>query len=556
MLNRIFLVLALIQIILLSESCVNNNNEFNLLAGSEISYNYTSSGDKIHSVSIIFPEVQDVYGKYLFIKAYYKMFDIVLNSIDTIFYNEIEVPKLPFEDVRIFNEKDFNFRLLSLNVKKLSSVTLIFTTPRNKKKAKLDLVSLVNEKGFNTYFLDYPAYVNSNFPVIKIESNHSITEIKDEATVYVYSNSNESKEASSHSPDYKGKCTLKIRGNTSKEFRKKGFKLELTDSIERNISLLGMPKEHDWVLHGPYKDISLIRNKFAYDMAMDIGYYAARTEFCELIINNEYLGIYLLTEKIKADKNRVNIMKNELSKDTIESYIIKIDKGKGIIFRSDYKSKIDSGWSQYFYSVYPSYNQITKKQRQIIFREINDFEQSLLAKGSLYMDKINLESFVDYFIIQELTRNIDAYRLSTFIHKYKDGKLNMGPVWDFNYSLGITNYNDGYKFEGWVYQSKAVPFWWEKLLEKNEFKTLLINRWFDLRKDIVCLDSINRRIDDLVFGIDPDAMDRNFVRWNVFNEKLWVRQVAVSSYDEEIEYIKNWLKNRIIWIDENIKELP
>lgn len=312
-----------------------------------------------------------------------------------------------------------------------------------------------------------------------------------------------------------------------------------------------MPNEHDWVLHGPIKDISLIRNKFAYELSRKLGNTASRTQFCELIINHEYLGIYTLTESIKRDKNRVKLKKNSQPDNHLSSYLIKIDKGGDLLFRSKYRSEIDSGWWQYFYSVYPKEKNFKPSQRKQIKNDINTIEKAFLLNVK-QLDQININSFIDYFIVNELTRNIDAYRLSTFMHKNIGEKLTIGPVWDFNYSLGLTKYNQGYNPEGWVYKGEAVPFWWDKLLQNDEFKSKLTQRWFELRKKELNLHTIYYTIDNYILELEP-ALERNFNRWDVFDNHLSVRKHMVLSHDEEIELIKKWIAQRLNWIDEQME---
>ena len=209
-----------------------------------------------------------------------------------------------------------------------------------------------------------------------------------------------------------------------------------------------MPIENDWIFNAPYTDKSLMRNVIIYKMARDAGRYASRTQYFELVLNGEYNGVYVMLEKIKRDKNRVNISKlnpNEISGDDITGgYIIKIDKWDGENLGGWYSNLIEysnnrkEGFYQYHY---PKPDDINYQQKEYIQDYINNFEK--LMKSNEYSDPltgfpsiIHWDSFIDFFIMQEITKNIDGYRLSTYLHKDKDsdgGRLVAGPIWDFNF---------------------------------------------------------------------------------------------------------------------------
>lgn len=551
----LFVVLYLI-VILTTNSCTDSDaNSRNLLDDAIIEYNYVESGSNVKSLTIKLVSSYQTIDKYLYIQCHHNC-NLVLNSQnDTILYNRVEVKKLPLKSVKIIPYTDLQFTIQYLDSIDLSTITVLFVNPIKKSRIKLERISIIDRDYFNLLVNKYPEFVKSDLPILKINSDYSVTSHYQLSTLSIF-NPNSTLQYSSDSTycDYSGTCKLKIRGQTSKYYPKKGFKIEIVDSLHRNVNLLGMPKEHDWVLHGPYMDISLMRNKIAYDLYRDMGRYAPRLRFCELVVNNEYLGIYLLTESIKVDKNRVNIKKNSPDSNHVKSFIIKIDKGEKPIFYSDYKSKIDSGWHQYFYAVYPKYKNLNSKQKQNIKSEIDFFERALLKDDNSYRKYININSFIDFFILNELAKNIDAYRLSTFIYKNKGGKINIGPVWDFNYSFGLTSHNNGFSPEGWVFSFKAVPFWWRLLLQKPDFKTALIKRWGELRIDLIYTEMIDKKIDRLALLV-ASSQKRNFYKWDILNKDILPRYTDVKSMEEEVVNIKKWLDMRIKWLDIHIKTI-
>jgi hypothetical protein len=293
--------------------------------------------------------------------------------------------------------------------------------------------------------------------------------------------------------DYNGKIGIEIRGSSSQSFPKKQYGIELkTDTgADRDASLLGMPAEEDWILFGPYNDKSLMRDVLTYQLGRALGrVYAPRTKYCEVVINNEYRGVYALIEKIKRDQNRVNIDRLEpqdnAGVELTGGYILKIDKPSGNS-GPGFNSKIPP-WPNprgqvitYQYE-YPDFTEITSAQKTYIQNYIHSFEAALNGadftdpqKG--YSSFIDSDSFVDYLIMTELTRNVDGYRISTFLYKQKDtegGKLVMGPIWDYNLGLGNADYCAGGITSGFAYDFNSVcgvaspdagpffsqPAWW------------------------------------------------------------------------------------------------
>lgn len=361
--------------------------------------------------------------------------------------------------------------------------------------------------------------------------------------------------------DYHGRIAIELRGSSSISYPKKQYRLETQDSsgANFNVSLLGLPRENDWILYGPYDDLSLIRNVLAFKLSNDMGRYASRTRFCELILNNDYRGLYILMEKIKQDNNRVNITEMDsldIAGDSVTGgYIIKIDKieGENIGLWSSSRGVL----YQYHY---PKADEIISAQEDYIQNLMDEFEAVMSNPNPAHPDNgypkyIDIDSFVDHFILSELCKNVDAYRISTYIYKDRDsedGKLNMGPIWDFNLSLGKAWFQaDMYITEGWQVDYNyhrpndwpKVPFWWEILGHNSEFVNRATVRWHELRSGILQKDSLFRYI-DLYGDTLAEARVRDFEKWH-----------QGIDYEQEIELLKQWIDDRIDWIDENIEEL-
>jgi spore coat protein CotH len=370
---------------------------------------------------------------------------------------------------------------------------------------------------------------------------------------------------------------IEIRGSSSQMFEKKsyGFETWNENNEDLNTELAGFPEEEDWILYGPYSDKTLMRNVLIYQLSNQMGRYASRTDFYELEINNVFMGTYVLMEKIKRDKNRVDISKNK-EEDISGGYILKIDKttgdggilNKDIAFGSQYspRGELESYKNTSFLYQYPKSDDINDSQKEYIQNYINDFETALFSNEFTsaengYQKFIDIDTFIDFFILNELSKNPDGYRISTYMHKDKGEKLKMGPIWDFNIAYGNVDYCDGASTVGWAYQfnnvcpndSMQVPFWWNRFLEDPEFVILLQTRWTELRNNILATQTILSQVEILQKTLNSsNASDKNFSKWLVLGKYIWPNAFVGDSYSSEINYLKDWILNRMDWLDTNI----
>ncbi|MBN2280419.1 MAG: CotH kinase family protein [Candidatus Marinimicrobia bacterium] len=428
------------------------------------------------------------------------------------------------------------------------------------------------------------AFESSNLPIILINTNGR--EIPDEekisAEMKIIWNEDGSRNfiaATTH--HYIGKIGIEIRGSSSVYFfPKKQYALETRDEQENNlnVSLLGLPKENDWILHAPYSDKTFMRNVLTYTITRKMGWYASRCKFCELILNNQYMGIYILMEKIKRDDNRVDINKlnsDEISGDDLTGgYIIKIDKFSGENvegWQSKFTAAPFNNKPVYYQFHDPKYNELADEQINYIKGKIDYFETIMSINNyNEHFDKlINSDSFVDYFLINEWTKNVDGYRLSTFLYKDKDSndpRFYAGPIWDYNLAFGNANYYEGEKIQDWMldiylnnyaFQDDSFhpPFWWHKLWYDENLHNQAVNRWFDLRRTIFSETSIFSMIDSMATLLD-ESQQRNYERWpNVLGEWIWPNPEGYQNrktFLSEVNYLKSWINGRLNWIDANI----
>ena len=373
---------------------------------------------------------------------------------------------------------------------------------------------------------------------------------------------------------------IEIRGSSSQMFDKKSYGFETWDEMgeDLNASLGGFPEEEDWILYGPYSDKSLVRNVLIYELSNNMGQYASKTKFYELEINEIFQGTYVLMEKIKRDRNRVDISKNKVE-DITGGYIIKIDKPTGdgdwydenIAFASQYNTTgllVDRGNINFLYE-YPKADDVSDEQKKYIQDYIHLFETALISEDfesieNGYSQFIDLDSFIDFFILNEFSKNPDGFRLSTYLHKEKGGKLKMGPIWDFNLAFGNVNYCDGDSPYGWAHRFNdicsgdnwQVPFWWNRFLDDPEYVSLLKERWAILRSEILSSDTVSGRLRELQDNLKgSSAIDKNFGKWLILGKYIWPNKFIGDSYDSEINYLEEWINERFDWLDQNINEL-
>ena len=385
---------------------------------------------------------------------------------------------------------------------------------------------------------------------------------------------------------YEGIIGIEIRGESSQFFDKKSYGFETWDSQynDLDVALIGFPEEEDWILYGPFSDKSLIRNKLIYELSNRMGRYTTKTEFVELTINYEYKGLYIFMEKLKRDKNRIDISKLEnadIDEELISGgYIIKIDKsdmedGSYTDYNS-FQSQFDVFGNENgdirinFNYEYPKPGEIHANQKNYIKNYFYEFESSLASNN--FKDPINgfrkyidEDSFIDFFILNELSNNVDGYRLSTYLQKDRNEKLVIGPIWDFNLSFGNADYCGGERYDVWCFKFNErclgdywnVPFWWNRFLEDEKFVDKLKGRWNQLRLNILSDNNILTLIEEQYSFLnnETDIINRNFNKWKIFGIYIWPNSFIGNNYYEEIDFLKNWIKERTKWLDESINNL-
>jgi len=415
----------------------------------------------------------------------------------------------------------------------------------------------------------------SHLPLIIINTNGQL--ILDEPKINAWIkviNNGPGQINSSNNPatDFEGFIGIEIRGQSSQMFPKQGFGIETRNLLkaDSSVSLLGMPEENDWILSAPYSDKSLMRNPLTYYLGSKMGDWQPKTKWCEVFINENYQGIYLLEEKIKRDKDRVNIGKmfpESLTGDSITGgYIVKVDKLTYLdineYFRTYPTVRFNNARNYDFTYVYPKANVITSAQRIYIKNFLTDLESTL--NGSKFKDPLigyrkymDENSFAEFQIMQELSNNVDGYRYSTFFYKDRDsdgGKLHAGPLWDFDLCYGNVDYSPPrLATNQWLYTTFGPNegygmHWWARLMQDPEYVKMIKLKYSQLRAGAFNTDSIMSYLNNnqTLLG---EAINRNFEYWPILNEYIWPNAYIGYTYENELNYLKTWLYERLIWLD-------
>lgn len=381
-------------------------------------------------------------------------------------------------------------------------------------------------------------------------------------------------------PNYAGRAGVNIRGQSTSEFPKKPYKLETWDEAneDMDVSLLGLPAESDWVLRNPHSDKTFMRDALVFELSNAMDHYSPGAKFIEVFVNedggqiggpgsSDYMGVYLLIEKIKRSEGRVDIEKLEAS-DVAEP-----DITGGYIIRHDKNRPEDefSTWAGRWFYVEPSSDEITTPQKNYIKNYIEEFEAALQGTNFAdptngYAKYIDVESFIDHDLISEMTKEVDSYVFSTYVTKDRNGKLKMSPEWDYNWSLGNNDYTafglpEQHHTTGW--NNRVLGLWeyrWHaRLMDDPEYLMRYTDRWFHLRETALSDVAVAESIDANFQMLNAEAAGRNFSRWDILNS--WVGfawsfpgpnfyyggnpnipcNATDHTYEMQVEWLKNWL---------------
>ena len=414
---------------------------------------------------------------------------------------------------------------------------------------------------------------DSNLPLILIDSfGQNFVNGDDLKPVYsVFIDTNTTGRADILGPaDYAGRGGLKIRGSFSAMFSKKAYAFETwdEDDQDRSVPLFGLPADSDWVLYAPYMDKTLIRNYLSFLWFDQLGQQSVRTRFAEMFLSkngsptlstNDYVGIYVLIEKIKRGQDRIDISRLSPT-DNSEP-----DISGGYILKFDRLDPGDSGLGRtlgdaHLAAVYPDEVDLTPQQTNWITGFLDEFEVALNGPDftnpvSGYAAYVDVDSFIDYEIHVQVVKHNDAMRHSTFFFKDRAGKLTMGPIWDTAVAMGTINWfvSPGHAPEDWWNASSFADSryaWWDRMFNDPDFTQRWVDRWHVLKEDVFSKDKIIEKI-AYATNLLEEAQVRNFDRWPVLGTSIfssppgWAER---DTYPEEVDFMTNWIDARHDWI--------
>ncbi|MEO1814188.1 MAG: CotH kinase family protein [Acetobacterium sp.] len=359
---------------------------------------------------------------------------------------------------------------------------------------------------------------------------------------------------------------IRLRGNSSRNFDKKSYLIRFVDKTgdEADYAVMGMYQHDEWALYGPFLDKTLIRNYMWMNISAEIMGYAPNVRFCECYIDGEFKGLYLMMETIGRSEGRVDINEYEPG-DAESSYIVKLDK-----LSNDEKSlenftyyTLNTEYNTELSIIYPAKRDLSDDLVNYVESDISQFEKVLYSydfkdpeKG--YRAYINVDSFVDYYVLQEFLSNNDMCSRSTYLYKDVRGKLAMGPVWDYN---NVCNNYINLEFDG-----SGMNFidrtWYTMLLKDEYFVEKVIERYKQLRKSYLSEDYLLNYIDETTAYLG-DEIDRNYSVWGYSFQRehqlpgISRRPIELNptSYDEAIDQLRYYIVKRGDWMDRNIETL-
>lgn len=361
-------------------------------------------------------------------------------------------------------------------------------------------------------------------------------------------------------PDVESRIQIRVRGNSSRSFDKPSYAIRLVDEAGENApqSVMGMDAHHEWVLYGPWLDKTAVRNYMFYNLAGEMMDYAPNVRYCEVILDGEYQGLYVMTESITGGKNGARLGLSVSAKDQeFTGYLLRLDHQRP-------EEEALRSFTNYTYTTplllqieYPGEKNLDAALREEIRQDFSDFEKALYSfdydrPDYGYQVRLDMDSFVDYFIINELSSNADAGNYSTYIYKGTDGLFRMC-VWDFNNACD-NFFEEELSHEGSFLQNRL---WYWMLVKDEDFTERVIHRYRQLRQGLLSEEALDAYIDEVTDFIAP-ALARNDARWGDVSQQadlLVPIDRNLDSRSAAVGQLKGYLHNRGDWLDEHIDTL-
>jgi len=349
---------------------------------------------------------------------------------------------------------------------------------------------------------------------------------------------------------------IRLRGNSTLWMPKRPYKIKFTNKT----ALLTAYEAKDWVLLANFADQTLIRNKLAFDLASAMGMpYTPSANVVDVYMNNDYVGNYMITDQIEVSSVRIDIEENSSAVDT--GYLLEWD------WRQTMAGQADGAEGVAWFNIYgiafaikspqpdSDEHRLTSTQFNFIYNYMQSVHLALMNKQN-YAGLIDEASFIDWFIVEEVFKNVDSGFSSNFYYKDKGGLLKMGPVWDFDLSStnpGHLDYENRMP-PGWYTSLQNKNIWFYYLMKYDGFRQRLQARWNEVYDDVVAmLESVYPESDAIAH-----SRYRNFETWDIIGKNYeWYTSTEVyeaQTYEEQLALLYDWLEARIAWMDGAIND--
>jgi len=362
------------------------------------------------------------------------------------------------------------------------------------------------------------------------------------------------------------------RGNYTWSLPKKGYAFELQDGLGGGVDLtiLGLPPGSDFALYGCWSDKTCMRNALVFALGQRLGRWSPRTRFVELVIDGEYLGLYMVWERIRRDVARCDIDEpaaTAMDGDISGGYILRLEGGgkgpetvDGVVYDRDF---VMDGGRIYTYH-YPKPSELSPEQTTYLPDFMQAFEDAMALDPSVYSEWIDVPTWVDHGIVDELTNNWDGYVHSIYMTKASQaagGLLGMGPLWDYDLAFAngnVTGYNC--QTDVWAHEivrpfPDDVPSYWLSLFADDEFRHAFKCRWQELRSDAISHATFAAQLAAWV-DFTADARERDQARWSTVGDMIFPNCFSAPSYDGEIAALLDWIDARLAWLDAQAVAMP
>ncbi len=383
--------------------------------------------------------------------------------------------------------------------------------------------------------------------------------------------------------DYEGYVAIRYRGSSSFNISdKKPYSFRPLDKpleeggTKKKVDILGMGKDNNWALLAPYADKSMMRDLLAFEVSRPWMEYTPQGRYCEVFLDNIYYGVYILTEVVSKGKHRLDLPDPGAEGDELTGgYIMEVNRiDDEVTYTSRYHPVSNTG--QRYPDAYinfqyksPDYEELTTDQVNYITGRIDQMETALWnfrpTGTANYLEYLDMENFVDYQIAMELGHNVDGYRLSGKFFKRRDSedaRFKM-VVWDMNLAYGNSDYYQGWRTDTWMYRNnntlysegdpQLIPFWWYKLNTDPNYTSALKKRWAQYRRSNLREDRLMATVDSLASVLTSRGAERrNSMAWPRWGEYVWPNYYIADNYKDEVDYLKNWLRDRIAWMDSQL----